>query len=108
MHAKCYAYVDLDDVLSCTIAGVTANNKKLPDDPEFMTREDELKDIDNLRDGMTFVQCGGTNSLYVDREPEILTIEGHITEVASACIIRQTTKQLGGTVEGFNIYEIEN
>ena len=108
LHAKCYAFVNMDDKLSCTIAGVTANNKKLPDDPDFMTREQELGNIDNLADGMTFKECGGTNSLYVDREPETLIIGGHNTEVASACIIRQTTKQLGGTVEGFNIYEIEN
>lgn len=108
LHAKCYAYVDMNDKLSCTIAGVTADNKKLKTDPEYMTREQELGSIKNLTDGMKFVECGGTNSLYVDREPETLTIEGHITEVASACIIRQTTKQIGGTVEGFNIYEVEN
>ena len=108
LHAKCYAYVDMDDNLSCTIAGVTADNKKLKDDPEYMTREMELGSIDNLKDGMTFRECGGTNSLYVDREPETLNISGHETEVASACIIRRTTKQIGGTVEGFNIYEVEN
>lgn len=107
LHAKCYAYVDMDDKLSCTIAGVTSNNKKLKDDPEYMTREMELGDIDNLADGFIFKECGGTNSLYVDREPETMNIEGHITEVASSCIIRKTTKQLGGTVEGFNIYEVE-
>ena len=107
LHAKCYAYVDMNDKLSCTIAGVTANNKKLKDDPNYMTREQELGDIDNLTDGMTFVECGGSNSKYVDREPEIITIEGHTTEVASACIIRKTTKKIGGTVEGFNIYEVE-
>ena len=108
LHAKCYAYVDMDDKLSCTIAGVTADNKKLPTDADYMTREQELGSIDNLKDGMTFKECGGTNSLYVDRNPETMYIAGHITEVASACIIRKTTKQLGGTVEGFNIYEIEN
>lgn len=108
LHAKCYAYVDMNDKLSCTIAGVTADNKKLKTDPEYMTREQELGSIENLTDGMKFVECGGTNSLYVDREPETLIIEGHKTEVASACIIRQTTKQIGGTVEGFNIYEVEN
>ena len=107
LHAKCYAFVDLNDKLSCTIAGVTADNKKLPTDPDYMTREQELGDIDNLRDGMTFKECGGTNSLYTDHEPDILNINGHLTEVASACIIRKTTKKIGGTVEGFNIYEVD-
>lgn len=106
LHAKCYAWTGLDDELHCTIAGVTADNRYPEDDPRYMTREQELGDINNLQDGMTFKECGGTNSLYVDREPEIININGHITEVASACIIRNTTKTLGGTVEGFNIYEV--
>ena len=108
LHAKCYAFVDKNDKLSCTIAGVTADNKKLKDDPDYMTREQELGNIDNLTDGMTFKECGGTNSVYIDHEPDILNIEGHITEIASACIIRRTTKTIGGTVEGFNVYEIES
>lgn len=107
LHAKCYAWTGYDDVLHCTIAGVTADNRKLETDPDYMTREMELKDIEELKDGMTFVECGGTNSVYVDREPGKIWIDGHLTEVASACIIRNTTKTLGGTVEGFNIYEIE-
>lgn len=107
LHAKCYAFVDLEGKLSCTIAGVTATNGKLKTDPDYMTREQELKSIDRLADGMTFKECGGTNSLYINREPEILNINGHFTEVASACIIRNTTKTIGGTVEGFNIYEVD-
>ena len=108
LHAKCYAWTGYDDKLHCTIAGVTSDNKRLEDDPLYMTREDELGSIDNLADGMTFKECGGTNSLYIDKDPCVLNVNGHITEVASACIIRQTTKTLGGTVEGFNIYEIDN
>ena len=107
LHAKCYAWTGYDDKLHCTIAGVTADNGYPEDDPRYVTREEELGSIDRLTDGMTFVECGGTNSLYVDREPGIMNINGHITEVASACIIRNTTKTLGGTVEGFNVYEID-
>lgn len=107
LHAKCYAYVDLNNELSCTIAGVTSDNKRLKTDPLYMTREQELGDIDRLADGMTFNECGGTSSKYVDYEPQQMFLSGHITEIASACIIRQITKTIGGTVEGFNIYEVD-
>lgn len=107
LHAKCYAYTTgQTDELHCVIAGVTSDNKKLKDDPEYMTREMELQDIDRLADGFIFKECGGTTSLYVDSEPHILNIEGHRVEVAAACILRQTTKEIGGTVDGFNIYEV--
>lgn len=107
LHAKCYAYTTYDDVLHCIIAGVTANNKKLKDDPEYMTREDELGSVDALEDGFTFEQCGGTTSLYLDNDIEYVDIDNHVVECAGACIIRQTSKQIGGTVDGFNIYEVE-
>ena len=72
-----------------------------------MTREMELKDIKELHDNFTFVECGGTSSNYdCNYEPQVMTINGHDVEVASACIIRQVTKTLGGTVDGFNIYEV--
>lgn len=107
LHAKCYAYTDMDDKLHCVIAGVTSDNRKKKEDPKYMTREQELGCIDNLQDGMTFKECGGTSSLYIDREPEIMIIDHHRVEVASACIIRNVTKELGGTVDGFNIYEVD-
>ena len=106
LHAKCYAYKDYDDKLHCTIAGVTSDNKKLKTDPDYKTREDELGSLDNLADGMTFKECGGTTSLYIDRDIEYIDIGKHVVEVAGACIIRQTEKQIGGTVDGFNIYEV--
>jgi hypothetical protein len=107
LHAKCYAYTDYDDKLHCTIAGVTSDNKKLKTDPDYKTREDELGSIDKLEDGFTFEECGGTTSLYIDNDIEYIDIGKHVVEVAGACIIRQTSKQIGGTVDGFNIYEVE-
>lgn len=107
LHAKCYAFVDSKNKLHCTIAGVTADNKRLKDDPLYVTREMELKDIKELHDNFTFVECGGTSSNYdCNYEPQVMTINGHDVEVASACIIKQVTKTLGGTVDGFNIYEV--
>ena len=106
LHSKCYAFVDMDDKLNCTIAGVTSDNKRLKDDPEYMTREQELQDIKNLKDGFIFTQCGGTSSLYVDYAPQTITLNGRTLEIAAACIIRQVTKTLGGTVDGFDLYEV--
>lgn len=108
LHAKCYAFVDPENNLHCTIAGVTENNKRLPDDPKFTTREMELGNIEELHDNFTFVECGGTSSDYkCNYEPQIMNINGHQTEVAAGCIIKQVTKTLGGTVDGFNIYEVD-
>ena len=107
LHAKCYAFTTYDDKLHCTIAGVTANNKKLVTDPDFKTREDELGSVDALQDGFIFEECGGTTSLYIDNDVEFIDIGKHVVEVAGACIIRQTSKEIGGTVDGFNIYEVE-
>ena len=109
LHAKCYAFVDPKQNLHCTIAGVTSDNKRLPDDPLYMTREMELGTIEELHDNFTFKECGGTASNYdCDYEPQIMNVNGHNVEVAGACIIKQVTKTLGGTVDGFNIYEVSN
>lgn len=108
LHAKCYAFETLDGELHCTIAGVTADNKKLPDDAGYITREQELGSIEALEDGFTFKECGGTNSHYEDAPITRAYIDGHDVEYAASCIIRQTTKKLGGTVDGFNIYEVED
>lgn len=103
LHAKCYAYVSYE-TLHVTIAGVCKNNKKLGKD--FVTSADELEDIENLIDGFVFKECGGTTSLYTEKEKEILMIDGHLTEVSSACIIYPSDKKIGGTLHGY--YEWEN
>lgn len=98
LHSKCYAYMTSDNKLHTTIAGVS---KRVIDSfdaetqtPHFFTNSDELQDIENLKDGFIFKKCGGTKSKYINDTPHIEVINSHETEIASACIISQTTKQL--------------
>lgn len=105
LHSKCYAYVDMDDQLHVTIAGVTRDNKQPKDHPDYMTSAQELGSIDNLVDGFVFRQCGGTTSSYVESPVNVIDYKGHRIEYASRCIIKQTTKELGGTVEGIEFWE---
>lgn len=85
LHAKCYGIIS-DGELKITIAGVTSKWR----DGSGRTREEELGSLDNLENGFTFHQCGGTSSHYTEELPSVEDIEGHPTELASACIIRDT------------------
>lgn len=99
LHSKCYAFVDDKNKLHCTIAGVNKYSKV-----NHISNADELKTIDNLKDDFTFVKCGGTRSIYPPvRQPEIIEIDGHITELSSSCVIVPTTKQIS-TIFDFGIF----
>lgn len=89
LHSKCYAFVDSDNKLHCTIAGVSKQDKV-----SGITSAEELQTIDNLRDGFIFTKCGGTCSTYVTDIPHVEKIDNHITELASACIIKPIEKHL--------------
>lgn len=104
LHAKCYAYVSRE-TLHVTIAGVCKNNKQLGD--KLVTSAEELQSIENLYDGFTFKECGGTTALYVEKEIETLNIDNHETELASACILYPSEKEIGGTLFGFYEWESE-
>lgn len=106
LHAKCYA-LEIEGKLQITIAGVTANNKQPKSSKLYMTREQELGSIDNLDEGFVFEECGGTMSTYTTEKPGVITINGHVIEYASACIINRTTKELGGIVEDYSEWEVE-
>lgn len=106
LHSKCYCLVDDDGGLHVTIAGVTKDNKQPKGHPGRVTIQEELGSIDNLRDGFIFTECGGTKSKYIETPVRFTNINGHDIIYASACIITQTTKELGGTVEGFEEWEM--
>ena len=96
LHAKCYAYTTVKDgkeSLHATIAGVKRmgrnNNNRIK----------ELKDINNLENGYKFYDCGGTTCEYINRRPDIIEIDGHVLEVASAAIIKDTIKTLKHEIE---------
>lgn len=110
LHAKCYAYTKDEikenvsrETLKVTIAGVAKDNKQL--DNERVTSADELECLDNLIDGFTFRECGGTTSLYMDGPIKVENIDGHSVILASACMIFKSDKQIGGTIYGY--YESE-
>lgn len=88
LHSKCYAYVTSDGELHCTIAGVKAYDRETK-----TYREDELGNIDELKEGKIFTKCGGTTAKYITN-PIALTTSGQ--EWAGGCIIGRTTKTLTG------------
>lgn len=110
LHAKCYALTTENDEFILTIAGVPQTNGKDEKDKDFCTREMELcgfddfkkwkqnkdfsKGYENFREGFVFKKCGSTTAVYTQEEPHIELINGHMTEVANACIIEKSTKTL--------------
>lgn len=89
LHAKCYAFVDIEDKLHVTIAGISKKGRN------GNTIENELGSLLALDDSMTFYDCGGTTSEYIYRDkPALEVIDGHLTEHASGCIIWNCEKHL--------------
>lgn len=111
IHAKAYAYITdggtEKEKLHCTIAGVSEYSADYdPHEHKGMSRVQELGSIDNLKNGKTFEKTGGTTCSYVEMKPTILEINGHVTQVASAAIITETTKQLKGPIAKDEVWYI--
>ena len=88
LHAKAYAYETSDGELHATIAGVAHRDAK------GFTRERELGNIDNLKNGMCFRRCGSTTVTYLEHEPHEIDVDGHRIEAAAAAILLPTTKTI--------------
>lgn len=101
LHAKCYAYVN-DSGLHCTIAGVTAKNKVTG-----ITKEQEIQDIDNLRTGFTFRECGGTRALYTYYDISTYVYNDCIIPYADSCIILPVEKTLSCNIETIPIIDYD-
>lgn len=110
LHAKCYAIEDVNGKLSCTIAGVSKDNKLEKSDKNYVTNADELENIDNLDADFAFHECGGTVSKYVCNEIEKICINGHVTEISDACLIFNTDKKISGmeTCDFDDMYDYQN
>lgn len=91
LHAKAYAY-EHKGQLHCTIAGVAEHGRN------NMSRVKELGSLEELKENKVFVDCGGTSCVYLEGEPRIEEINGHMTEIASAAIILESTKTLHGLI----------
>ena len=103
LHAKAYAYITdggtEKEKLHCTIAGVSEFSSDYdPHENKGMTRVEELGTIDDLTHGKTFTATGGTTCQYVEMQPSLGKINGHIVQMASAAIITETTKTLKGLI----------
>lgn len=99
--AKKYAYVDLKDELSITVAGVGKSKGA-----EELKQRGGLK---SFKEGFTFYDAGGTESIYNDK-PEIdkLMIDGHEIDITSNVLIKSSTYTLGVTGEYRRILEHPN
>lgn len=117
LHAKCYAMEEWNEKagdykLKVTIAGIPKSAVKWYDGtPVTMTNADELKDIDNLKDGFIFRHCGGTRTVYIEDEPHTENIDGHMTQISSAAIIENIEKEISNTMwvhgKDYSIMHIE-
>ena len=97
LHSKCYGFIDGENKLNVTIAGVSkvGRNKR--------TIAKELRSLDNLKNGFQFVYCGSTKSKYLVSDCTIENIDGHLTEYADSCIITDNIKTL--KYDSINEYE---
>ena len=102
LHAKCYGYVLDDGDLYCTIAGVQKEGRNKN------TRVNELGSLDELTEGKTFTDCGGVAKTYItgDIEPRTENINGHLTELATGCIIHNVSKTLSYDMPILDEWEI--
>lgn len=84
LGAKKYVYLDQNNQLHATIAGV---NKKLA--------PDELRCIKNFKVGFTFQSAGGTESVYNDTDYGWYHIDGHDIYISTNVVIRPSSYQIG-------------
>ena len=92
LGAKKYAYTDQDDKLHITVAGCgkSAGARELAG----------RGGIESFREGFTFYEAGGTESVYNDiREPFDVDIDGKTLNITSNVLIRPSTYTLGITGE---------
>ena len=95
LHAKCYAYEDKGE-LHCTIAGVNKGKYIFDNNGKsvYITRDEELGNIEELKDKKIFHKLGGTRCIYTEVSPTKQKINNHITEFSSSAIICEVEKTL--------------
>lgn len=89
MGAKKYAFVDQNDKLHITVAGVSKSKGAA-----------ELGSIENFKEGFLFVKAGGTASIYNDFPAvDHKIVDGHRIDITSNVVIKDSTYTLGITGE---------
>ena len=79
-----------------------------PHEHKGTSRVQELGSIDELKNGKIFEQTGGTTCSYVEMKPNLVEINGHLTQVASAAIINETVKKIKGPIAKDEIWYMWN
>ena len=98
MGAKKYCYVDQDDKLHITIAGVGKKKGAI----ELAERGG----IEAFKEGFTFYKAGGTESVYNDNpEVKVVKVGDHTLNITSNVLIKDSTYTLGITGEYRKILE---
>lgn len=111
LHSKCYGYVNINDELVTVIAGVPSRTLTAMDGdkPVYVTREQELGSLDNLKDGFTFKINSSVTGIYVgatgkgsERVPTKVIVDGHEISTAGGCVIRpQKQKKVSASSYNF-------
>lgn len=111
LHSKCYGYVNKYDELVTVIAGVPSKTlvRMEGEKPVYVTREEELGSLDNLKDGFTFKINSSVTGIYVgatgkgtERKPTLVEVNGHKISTAGGCVIRpQKQKKISSTCYDF-------
>ena len=92
LGAKKYCYIDPDDKLHITVAGVGKSIGAV----ELTSRGG----IESFKEGFIFYKAGGTESVYNDIiEPFKINIDGKSLNITSNCLIKDSTYTLGITGE---------
>ena len=112
LHAKCYAGEQMNHKtgkveLHATIAGVTDDNGYEDGDERRITKEDEIKCLENLQDGLKFYACGGSRAVYKSEEHDII-VEGERIHSYGGCAILNTTYEIGGVCDLVAMYGLSD
>lgn len=92
LGAKKYCYVDKNDNLKITIAGVGKS-----------IGAKELGTIDNFKIGFVFRDAGGTESVYNDNVDFVIERDGHKIRITDNLFIKDSSYTLGVTGDYFDL-----
>lgn len=94
MGAKKYAYIDLDDKLHITIAGV--NKEKGAAELSAYAEAHQLRDgLEAMREDFRFSDAGGTESVYNDEPVDDIVVDGHHVYVPTNVAIKPSSYRIG-------------
>jgi hypothetical protein len=100
LGAKKYAYEDLDGKLHITVAGVGKKSGAA----ELARRGG----LESFKEGFTFYEAGGTESIYNDNVLQVKHIDGHELVITDNVCIKESTYRVGLAADYARILSREN